>query len=292
MTKDKESSVYFAPFPLRALSDQSLTALDLRALGTIAYHDRLSGPRGKGQGAWASLATYAARTKCHYTNMSTTLTKLVAKGYLSREKHPLNGRMNVYRVVYGESDSLPSDKLSPVNEDATSEFLPNVGQSTNHNAATVGELLKNTEQYQLDDDAEYISLSDIKNIGRAAEILPVNERAGGEMKRANISVIQPLSVKQMLTKKMLRERAAPISPRTAPNPDIESLMYRFEKDLRDGCDELNYQEWYEWLIEVSRGEHGSEFAQTAGLIIAKHDWTGAVIERISIESVGPISADI
>lgn len=95
----------FAALPMRAIGDTRLTSLHLRTLACIAFHDRLSGPRGKRPGAWASLKTLSKRVRCHYTSASTAISELVEFGYVVRDRAPFDARRRVYRVIYDE----PSD---------------------------------------------------------------------------------------------------------------------------------------------------------------------------------------
>jgi DNA-binding MarR family transcriptional regulator len=102
----------FAPLPVRAISDHRLSALHFRVLAAIAMHDRMSDHRKAGQGCWASNKTLAEEVGCDYTRLSATITALGSFGYIDRRPHPLNKRLRVYRVIYGEDDSLRIGKLS------------------------------------------------------------------------------------------------------------------------------------------------------------------------------------
>ena len=106
----------FAPIPPRALRDHELTALDLRVLGAVAMHDRLSMAR-QGQGCYASLRTIAAdlgRREAsgigvHPHSVSTSIGVLVARGYLMREPQKTDRRKHVLRVLY---DGSPTGEAS------------------------------------------------------------------------------------------------------------------------------------------------------------------------------------
>lgn len=109
----KRDKPFFAPMPLRAIGDVRLGALDLRVLGCIGFHDRMSGPRKSGRGCYAGNEKLADEVGCHYTRLSVTITKLVELGYLKREQHPVNKRWRTYRLIYNEADhSLPNGKVS------------------------------------------------------------------------------------------------------------------------------------------------------------------------------------
>lgn len=113
----------FAALPVRAIGDQRLTLVEFRALACIAFHDRMSGhKRGNGQGAWASNKTMAAEIGCHFTNVSSAITRLAQLGYISREQHHFDKRKFVYRVIYDGPDCLPDDKQ--YNDQADPDSLP------------------------------------------------------------------------------------------------------------------------------------------------------------------------
>lgn len=147
MTADKKGKLAFAPLPVRAIGDTSLSPLAVRVLAAIAYHDRLSAARGAGQGCWAGNNKLAQTCKCHLASLSTAITELVSKGYITREPHPINKRLRVYRVIYEDTnhspfgerssqddlsngerssdDSLPTDKPFDDNTNATISQMAN-----------------------------------------------------------------------------------------------------------------------------------------------------------------------
>jgi DNA-binding MarR family transcriptional regulator len=171
--------VMFAALPLRAIGDTRLSALELRILGCVAFHDRMSGARGKGQGAWASNETLARRVQCHYTNLSSAITKLAKLGYIQRDPHPLNKKLRVYRVIYdgevaGLADPLPDDKVLSGGEAVENPFPTQgepaiVGYSTNEGAGIVCLGSEKAEQSQSQDAVEYISLSDVRYSAEAGK---------------------------------------------------------------------------------------------------------------------------
>lgn len=112
----------FAPLPTRAIGDKRLTATHFHILGAIAAHDRMSGPRDKGAGCYASNKTLADRANVNYANFSTAVNELGRWGYIEAAPHPLNKRTRVYRVIY---DDLPTGKVS------TSDCLP-TGKASDH----------------------------------------------------------------------------------------------------------------------------------------------------------------
>jgi hypothetical protein len=101
----------FAPLPIRAISDQRLTALHLRVLAIIAWHDRLAESRDKGGGCWASHKTLCEEIGCNYTNLSTAINDLCGVGYLKRRVNPNFKTRWIYSVIY--ENSLPTGKHHP-----------------------------------------------------------------------------------------------------------------------------------------------------------------------------------
>lgn len=116
---------YFGAIPFRALADRGLNDLDIRTLGVIAAHDNMSLVRQKGDGCWAGTDRIANLANANATNVSTCISKLERLGYLTRERHPNDGRRHTLRVVYDQSadkaafkgDVLPEGKILALNRD-------------------------------------------------------------------------------------------------------------------------------------------------------------------------------
>lgn len=98
----------FSPTPVRAMADEELTALDHRVLQCVGYHDRLSTTKGS-RGCYASNATMAAETRCTITSLSRVLSRLVAAGYIERDRGGVPGKrhLTIYRVQYDSGEHLP-----------------------------------------------------------------------------------------------------------------------------------------------------------------------------------------
>jgi len=111
MAERGKAGGYFAPLPHRAIGDTALSALELRVLAAIAYHDRLSGPRKRGSGCWAGNPKLAEECSCHLSSLSTAITGLATKGYIIREPHPINKRLRVFRVIYEHIDHLANSEV-------------------------------------------------------------------------------------------------------------------------------------------------------------------------------------
>jgi DNA-binding MarR family transcriptional regulator len=102
MIKRGGSSVFFAPIPARALSDQRLTARHFRVLSAVAMHDRFG---QNGQGCWAGRKRLAQEAGCTGTHVSDVLTDLRLFGYIDSQPHPMNHRTRVHRIIYTDADS-------------------------------------------------------------------------------------------------------------------------------------------------------------------------------------------
>lgn len=99
--------------PRRANGDRRLKEIHFRALSEVARRDCLSLLKGRGQGCWASLSALSDETQTNRSSLSTALNALVRWGYLQQERHTMNRRTKVYRVIYDrDSDSLPLGKPS------------------------------------------------------------------------------------------------------------------------------------------------------------------------------------
>lgn len=166
-SKRKESDAEFCPLPLHAIEDKRLTLLELRVLGVISYHDRLSIPRGKGQGAWVSQDKIAKRLGAHFTSVSSAIAKLAKLGYLTGERHPLNKRLRVYRVIYHTKSGAT---LSGEGKDDGSA-LSDAGQYTPQILSSSFEI---GELNQANGGVEYISQSDGRYSAKAEEDIPLS----------------------------------------------------------------------------------------------------------------------
>lgn len=158
----------FAAFPVRMIGDQRCTTIHFRVTGALAIHDRLSGHRqsGKqGQGCWASHKTLAQVAGVHITNLSTALGELHKWGYITAERHPMNKRTRIYRIIY---ETLPEDQVSPAPTD--SHPLPVDKVSDSGAATTLCPEHSNREQDQSGSAVEYIPLKREDTLQKQEEI--------------------------------------------------------------------------------------------------------------------------
>jgi Helix-turn-helix domain len=111
----------FAAIPLPALRDPRLSAIHLRVLGAVAWFDRISMHRKKGQsaGCFARGENLAAVCGVHRNNVSTAVTELVSFGYLARQPSPDDKRRRVLRVLYPSENTSPVDEVSRGNSSST-----------------------------------------------------------------------------------------------------------------------------------------------------------------------------
>lgn len=86
--------------------EEELTALDLRVLMCIGWHDRLSKAKGS-KGCYASNAVMALECGCTITSISRAISHLVAAGLIERDHDGVPGKrhLTVYRVRYDNSDA-------------------------------------------------------------------------------------------------------------------------------------------------------------------------------------------
>ncbi|MGX5830333.1 helix-turn-helix domain-containing protein [Mesorhizobium sp. 43Arga] len=110
------SKPVYAALPARALGDKELTAEHFRVLGAVAAHDRLG---ANGTGCYAGHPRLAGVAGCHLKSLSRALAALESRGYITVHKHPMNGRLRVYRVVYNELDGAYFKNVG--NENATDQ---------------------------------------------------------------------------------------------------------------------------------------------------------------------------
>jgi DNA-binding MarR family transcriptional regulator len=110
----KKAARLFAALPMRVIGDKTLSALDLRVLAAISFHDRRSRVRKQGAGCWAGNKKLAQKCQCDPASLSTSITRLVAKVYINREPHPANHRHRVFRVNFEEPKDLPNEERSSV----------------------------------------------------------------------------------------------------------------------------------------------------------------------------------
>lgn len=226
---DGRKKVQFAALPLRALNDDRLTDRDVRILGVVASHDRMSGIRGKGQGAWASHKTMAAEVGggADYARFSVSINKLVAFGYLQRDRLEGDARMHTYRVIYTDEDRLPQRKPSGAQEVCLSanqlsdDGLPNSDGSDE----TVCRHPNLSVEKDSETPSQYISRSEERDSAEAGEI--DSAEAARFVARDTLQVDRNLS--------------------------IGANLARLERALRRGS-RIAREDWFAYLVRVDASD--------------------------------------
>ncbi|MEM8540549.1 MAG: helix-turn-helix domain-containing protein [Pseudomonadota bacterium] len=103
----------FAPVPARAVTDERLSALDLRVLIAIAGHDRFT---ANGLGCTASQKRLAQLTGCHSKSLPRTIARLQEFEYIS--VLPM-GRSRRIKVIYAPADALIWNQKTDVKGNGT-----------------------------------------------------------------------------------------------------------------------------------------------------------------------------
>jgi hypothetical protein len=82
-----------------------LQARHYRLLGVVAFHNRL----GKnGQGCWVGYKNLAQASGSGESQLFDTKSDLVRWGYITSERHPMNRRTTVHRIVNTDEDIYQS----------------------------------------------------------------------------------------------------------------------------------------------------------------------------------------
>jgi hypothetical protein len=103
MTAQQVKADYSA-LPTRILGNPAFTALDLRVLGVVAWHDRFG---RNGRGCFASNKTIGARAGCHANSAGRAVTRLLKLGAISDLNASLNrkrSRRRMLVIVYRDED--------------------------------------------------------------------------------------------------------------------------------------------------------------------------------------------
>lgn len=148
----------FTTLPVAMIADTDLTALDLRVAAAIALHDGMSAVKGKGAGCYAKNVTLAALARTDPTNFSKCLSRLIGKGYVTREPQLMDKRRFTLRVQYPADDSWRVDQ--PSSEIVDAETGEIVGEPTKPTPEIVGEADSQNGGFSRGTDRHYISLKE------------------------------------------------------------------------------------------------------------------------------------
>lgn len=168
----------FTTLPARAIADTTLTALDLRCLAVIAYHDGMSASRGSGGGCYARNDTLAAIVRTDTTNFSKCLSKLIRLEYVTREPQLTDKRRFTLRVQYPTDDSWRTDQQSDGEKvgEITNNGHEIVGQFANQAPKVVGDGESENGGFSSQTDRQYISLNEEIDFDESSEINSAKRR--------------------------------------------------------------------------------------------------------------------
>ena len=200
----------FAPAPARAMRPltywnkererhEELTALDLRVLMCIGWHDRLSTSKGS-PGCYASNELMAAEVGCTMQSLSRSISHLIDAGLISRDRNGVPGKrhLTVYRVIYDPADVAllelfnQRDKRSPASDDKSftrddAGEPETVTRGREKSAAnSTGSLSQETslrEGIDSSEDEEKNSSEDARFAARRASRLEFADNVGGQLSR-------------------------------------------------------------------------------------------------------------
>jgi hypothetical protein len=231
---------FFFTGPARLIGDSRPTALDLRCLAVIAFHDGMSGVSGKGGGCYAKNATLAAMVGTDVSNFSKSLSRLLAWGYIAREPQLMDKRRFTLRVVYDDDDSWRTDQPSP------SEI---VGEDAQPEPEIVGDAEGKNGSFSTENGTHYISLNEELDFDESRKLNSAKRRDFGFSKRdgAEAPAARGLSIAAWLNEH---------SPRFS-NLDTPAQLCRFEEAFNalgadaDNLDSRDRSAWTEWLYALS-----------------------------------------
>lgn len=148
----------FTTLPVAMIADMELTALDLRVAAVIALHDGMSAVKGKGGGCYAKNQTLADLVRTDPTNFSKSLSRLIGKGYVTREPQLMDKRRFTLRVQYPADDSWRVDQPSGERVDAHTGEI--VGEPAKPEPEIVGDADSKNGGFSRQTARHYISLKE------------------------------------------------------------------------------------------------------------------------------------
>ena len=98
----------FSTASVAAMNDSELTGQEWRILLWVSLHDGMTLHKGKCTGCIASNLTLFREAQCDYSSGCRSLSRLVERSHLMREKR---GRATVYRVTFPEPDALQARNI-------------------------------------------------------------------------------------------------------------------------------------------------------------------------------------
>ena len=125
----------------------------------ISLHDGMSGVRGQGGGCYARSATLAELARTDISNFSKAVSRLLALGYISRERQQSDTRRFTLRVIFTAEDSWPVDQQS----------IPTVAAEPSE---TVGELTNNPPETDGESTNKIVGEASAENGGKPSKTAP------------------------------------------------------------------------------------------------------------------------
>lgn len=241
----KADKVRFAAIPYRAINDERLTRSHFVVLACIAWHDRMSGARRSGQGAWMSRDTISKETSCHPVNVSSLITDLCKWDYLDRQRHHHDGRKHTYRVIYESSQDADRSSAHNQSPDEKGSLhttnYDEIGSRTTNSNGKIGslDLSKNGEK-SVTSPPQYISLSEGINFVETTEIDSAEAArltSRGERGQEKVRTIGEALARLERT---LRFDPEEIDPQIWV-PKIERMIEEIDPDARE----------YQWAIRLA-----------------------------------------
>lgn len=181
----------FSTIPVRAIGDDRLSALDLRALVAISIFDGMSQIKTNKPGCYASAATLAAMLKVDITSFSRSLSRLAKLGYILRERQQSDRRRQTLRVIFIEDDSWQSGQLSGAElvDDADNDPPAMVDGSANYSGEIVDIAKSETRRKPPETQPQYIPLSGEIDPNESVEINPAEAARSGSARHGGDDII-------------------------------------------------------------------------------------------------------
>lgn len=165
----------FSTVPARAIGDDRLSALDIRALIAVSLFDGMSQLKANKPGCYASAATIAGMLGVDVTSFSRSLSRLTKLGYISRERQQSDRRRQTLRVLFESEDGCQFGQLSgaEIVDDAGNLPAETIDDFANH----LGEIVDNDDSETLRNppktQPQYIPLNGETYPNELEEIDPV-----------------------------------------------------------------------------------------------------------------------
>jgi hypothetical protein len=249
----------FCALPANAMADTSLTALDMRCLAVIAWHDGMSGASGKGGGCFARNDNMAAIINTDPTNFSKCLTKLIRLGYVTREPQIMDKRRFTLRVQYPTDNSWRDDQQSnPLNVgEMTNNGSDIVGEQANHPRNVVGDGAHGNGSFSKENAPDYISLNEELHFDESSERNSAKRRDVAVARRPDGIICQlPSNINDL--------------PMGARVSKVEAAFDALDRDPFAMSD-VERRKITDWLFKCSEDYADEPFGQQAQRLLVEMD---------------------